>query len=134
MLQLSVEARNARMNALKATFGASALLKIYAGALPIQSSLPDTQTLLASFSLPSVFLTDASNGSISMTGSWPTPTPLADGIASHFRLYDSTGTVCHLQGSITATGKGGDMTIQNTTVLQSRALTVTAFTLTDPNV
>ena len=36
-------------------------------------------------------------------------------------------------GSITATGGGGDMTVDNTSFATGQSFTVTAFTLTDGN-
>ncbi len=36
------------------------------------------------------------------------------GTVGHYEIMDSTGTVCHEQGTVTATGGGGDMTVVNT--------------------
>jgi hypothetical protein len=38
-----------------------------------------------------------------------------------------------LQGSITATGGGGDMTLDNTSIASGQTITVTGFTLTAGN-
>jgi hypothetical protein len=46
---------------------------------------------------------------------------------------DSGGTVCHMQGTVTATGGGGDMTIDNTSIASGQSVTVTGFTLTEGN-
>lgn len=42
---------------------------------------------------------------------------------------DSTGTTCHMQGTVTATGGGGDMEIQNTNIAAGQSITVTAFAI-----
>ena len=52
---------------------------------------------------------------------------------SHFRIYDSGGTVCGIQGTITATAGGGDMTLDNTSIASGQQVTITSFTLTDAN-
>jgi hypothetical protein len=57
----------------------------------------------------------------------------ANGTAGHFRIYDSGGTTCHIQGSITATGGGGDMELNNTSIAATQTVTITSFTLTDGN-
>lgn len=57
----------------------------------------------------------------------------ATGTAAHFRIYASDGTTAHLQGTVTATGGGGDMTVQNTSFASGQPFTVTGFTLTDGN-
>ena len=57
----------------------------------------------------------------------------ATGTAAHFRLYDSAGTTCHLQGTVTATGGGGDMTVDSVSFTAGQQFTVTSFTLTDGN-
>jgi hypothetical protein len=55
------------------------------------------------------------------------------GTAEHFRLYDSAGTTCHLQGTVTATGGGGDMEVSSTSFTAAQSFTINTFTLTDGN-
>ena len=57
----------------------------------------------------------------------------ATGTAAHFRIYASDGTTCHIQGSVTATGGGGDMEVDNTSFAAGQAFSVTSFSLTDAN-
>lgn len=131
-LQLSVAARNARLNAIATALGASPLLKIYSGAQPADCSTAASGTNLASLTLPASPFATASGGSVAKSGTW-SGTGSAAGTAGYFRLYDSTGTTCHAQGSITATGGGGDMTLDNTSIANTQAITVNTFTLTDAN-
>lgn len=132
-LQLSVAARNARLDAIETTAGTGAIIKIRSGAAPASCATADSGTALVSFTLPTDYFANASGGSKAMTGSWPTPAAVATGTAAHFRLYDSTGTTCHLQGTVTATGGGGDMTVDNTSIASGQVVTITTFTLTDAN-
>ena len=39
----------------------------------------------------------------------------------------------HLQGSVTATGGGGDLTLDNAVIAVSQVVTINTFTLTDAN-
>jgi len=57
----------------------------------------------------------------------------AAGTAAHFRLYASDGTTCHLQGTVTATGGGGDLTLDNTSIASAQVVTITSFGWTEPN-
>jgi len=53
----------------------------------------------------------------------------ATGTAAHFRIYASDGTTVHMQGTITATGGGGDMTLDNTSIASGQTVTITSFTI-----
>jgi hypothetical protein len=75
----------------------------------------------------------AASGSKAKSGTWEDLTADATGTAAHFRVYDSGGTVCGIQGTVTATGGGGDMTLDNTSIASGQQVTVTTFTLTDAN-
>jgi len=75
----------------------------------------------------------AASGAIAMAGSWGDLSADAPGNAAHFRIHDSTGTTCGLQGTVTATGGGGDMTVDNVVFAVGQAFSVTGFTITDGN-
>lgn len=132
-LQLSVAVRNARLDAIETTIGVSAILKIRTGAAPATCATADSGTVLATCSLPSDYMAAASSGSKAKTGTWEDTSADATGTAAHFRLYASDGTTCHAQGTVTATGGGGDMQVDNTSFAATQAFTVTAFTLSDGN-
>lgn len=132
-VQLSTTVRNARLDAIETAIGASAVLKIRTGAAPANCAATDTGTVLATLSLPSDWMAAASGGSKAKSGTWEDLTADAGGTAAHWRLYASDGTTCHAQGTVTATGNGGDMTLDNTSISAGQAVTVTGFTLTDGN-
>ena len=132
-LQLSVAVRNARLDAIETTAGASAVLKIRSGAAPANCAAADSGTVLSTVNLPSDWMAAASSGSKAKSGTWEDTSADASGTAAHFRLYASDGTTCHAQGTVTATGGGGDMTVDNTSFASGQAFTVTGFTLTDGN-
>lgn len=132
-VQLSVAVRNARLDAIETTIGTSAVLRIRSGAQPATCATADSGTVLATLNLPTDWMAAASSGSKAISGTWQDLSADATGTAGHFRIYDSGGTVCGIQGSITATGGGGDMTLDNTSIASGQQVTITSFTLTDAN-
>lgn len=132
-LQLSVSARNARLDALEVAIGTSAILEIRTGAPPANCAAADSGTLLASMTLPSDWMAAASSGTKALLGTWQDASANASGTAAHFRIKDSGGSNCHVQGTVTATGGGGDIEVQNTAFSAGQQITITAFTLTDGN-
>lgn len=132
-VQLSTALRNARLDAIETTIGTSAVLKIRTGAAPANVATADSGTALATLSLPSDWLAAASSGSKAKSGTWEDTSADATGTAAHFRIYASDGTTAHIQGTVTATGGGGDMTLDNTSIASGQAITITSFSLTDAN-
>ena len=132
-LQLSIAARNARLDAIETAVGVSAIIKIRTGAAPANCATADSGTVLATVNLPSDWMAAAASGSKAKSGTWEDTSADATGTAAHFRLYASDGTTCHAQGTVTATGGGGDMTVDNVSFAAAQAFTITGFTLTDGN-
>jgi hypothetical protein len=132
-IQASVAVRNAKLDAVETAIGASAVLKVRTGAQPATCATADSGTVLATLSLPSDWMAAASGGTKAMLGTWNDPSADAAGTAGHFRIYASDGTTCHLQGSVTATGGGGDMTLDNAVLASGQNFSVTAFTLSEAN-
>lgn len=132
-LQLSAACRNALLDSLETTIGTAAVLKIRTGAQPANVATADSGTVLASLTLPSDWMAAASGGTKAKSGTWQDTAADAAGTAGHFRIYASDGTTAHIQGSVTATGGGGDLTLDNTSIALSQTVTITSFTLTAPN-
>lgn len=132
-LQLSVAARNGRLDAIETAVGVSAVLKIRTGAQPANCDAADSGTVLATLNLPSDWMAAAASGSKAKTGTWEDLTADAAGIAAHFRIYASDGTTCHIQGSVSITAGGGNMTLDNDNIAAGQKVTITGFTLTDGN-
>jgi hypothetical protein len=132
-IQLSVAVRNARLDAIETATGVSAVLKIRTGAQPASCAAADSGTVLATCTLPSDWMAAASAGAKALLGTWQDTAADAAGTAAHFRIYASDGTTCHIQGTVTITGGGGDMEVDNTSFALNQAFSVTSFTLTDAN-
>lgn len=132
-IQLSVAARNARLDAIESTIGASAILKIRTGAAPTNCAAADSGTVLATVNLPSDWMAAAASGSKAKSGTWEDTSADATGTAAHFRVYASDGTTCGMQGTVGASGSGADMEVDNTSFASGQAFTITSFSLTDAN-
>lgn len=132
-IQLSTAVRNARLDAIESTVGTSAIIRIRTGAAPANCATADSGTILAELTLPSDWMANASGGTKALAGSWQDLSANNTGTAAHFRLYDSAGTTCHLQGTVTATGGGGDMEVSSTSFTAGQSFTINTFTLTDGN-
>ena len=131
-VQLSIAARNDRLDAIETQIGVSALLDIRTGAQPSDCAQADAGTELEHMALPSDWLAAASGGTKAKAGSW-TGTVDAAGTAAHFRIKETTDTTTHMQGSITATSGGGDMELDNIVLAIGQTITVDTFVITDGN-
>lgn len=129
-IQLSVAVRNGMLDALETAIGTGAVLKIRTGTVPATVATADAGTVLATLTLPSDWLADAASGEKAKAGTWEDTSADASGTAGHFRIYASDGTTAHLQGTVTATGNGGDLTLDSLSITSGQAVTITAFTLT----
>jgi hypothetical protein len=134
-VQLNVTTRNARLDAIEVTNGASCSLRIYSGAQPANCAAANTGTLLAHIVLPADWLAAASSGSKAIAGSWVDASADGTGTAAHFRVYNSQvtmdGTTCFLQGS--AGLAAADMILDSVSFTAGQQFTVSTFTMTDAN-
>lgn len=129
-IQLSVSARNARLDSIETATGATAKLQIRSGAPPADCAAASSGTLLIEIVLPSDWMAAAATGSKSKLGTW-SGAASASGTAGHFRIFDNAGTTCHLQGTVGTSG--ADMIVDNTNINSGQTVTVNTFTLTDAN-
>lgn len=131
-LQFSATVRNNLLDGIETSVGTSAVLKIRSGSAPADVATADSGTVLSTVNLPSDWMAAASGGTKAKSGTWQDTSADATGTAAHFRLYASDGTTAHMQGTVTATGGGGDMTVDSTSFTAGQSFTVTGFTLTAP--
>jgi hypothetical protein len=129
--------RNARGDAYETAIGTAPILRIYSGSVPANEGASlGAAVLLAEGTLPSDWLTAGSAGVKSRNGSWTLTGQTGAGSgtdAEFYRIYASDGTTPHEQGSVSATGGGGDMTLNNNSIADGQTVTVNTFTLTEPN-
>jgi len=120
------------LDAIESTTGAVALLYLRSGTVEADCAAADGGTLLATLTLPSDWMAAASGGVKAKLGTW-SGTCATGGTVAHFRIKDPTGTTVHLQGTVTATGGGGDMILDNTALVATQTVTVNTFQLTASN-
>lgn len=132
-IQYSTPVRNAKLDVIEATVGASAVFKIRTGAQPADCAAADTGTVLAEIALPSDWMSAAASGSKTKLGTWTDATADNTGTAGHFRIYASDGSTCHMQGTVTATAGGGDITVDVISFTSGQPFTINTFTITAGN-
>lgn len=132
-VQLSTAVRNAVADVIEATIGTAPVLKLRTGSPPADVASADSGTVLVTITLPSDWLAAASSGSKTKLGTWEDTAADASGTAGHYRVYASDGTTAHMQGTVTVTGGGGDMTLDNPVISIGQQVSINAFTLAAGN-
>ena len=135
-IKLSVAVRDAQNNAIETTISTTPKLYLLSGSPPASCADADTGTICAILTLPSDWLGDSSAGVKSKAGAWTGVGHANAGAGTnvgYFRIKDSAGTTVHAQGTVTVTGSGGDMTMDNVSVATDQAVTVNSFALTAGN-
>ena len=129
-IQLSVAVRNAMLDALETAIGTGAVVKLRSGSPPANAAAADAGTVLASMTLASDWMAAAASGSKNFS-SLPIEDTSADAVGTlgHYRVYASGGATCHMQGTITVTGGGGDMTVDAVSVVAAQDIKITAWSL-----
>jgi hypothetical protein len=131
-IQLSVAVRNARLDQIESTIGTAPTLEIRTGSPPANCAAADIGTVLATMTLPSDWMANAASGAKALSGTWQDLSADSTGNAGHYRI--KAGSTCHLQGTCTAAGGGGDMEISpSVSVTAGQSFTVSTMTLTDGN-
>ena len=121
-LKLSVAVRNAGIDAIETEIGPSAVLRLRTGAPPASIDDPDSGTVLVTITLPADWMAAAFAGSKTKLGLWQ-GNGSAAGNAGHFRIYASNGTTQHIQGTVTGTGGGGNMIVDNVNIAVGQPVT-----------
>lgn len=130
-IALSVGTRNAQATAVGTQTDAGSgagKVRVYTGTAPsIDSAV--TGTLLVEWTLSDPAFGTASSGTITAASMPKSGTGVGAGTAGYFRVVDSAGNAVY-QGSVTATGGGGDMTMSTTTISVDLAVSLTALSYT----
>lgn len=134
-IQFNDTTRNARLDAIETNVGVSPKLRIYSGGMPANTGTAASGTLLVEIDLPSDWMAAAASGTKTKSGTWTTGVGGAAnaGTAGYFRLLNTAGSTTFMQGTITATGGGGDMTLDSISITAGQSVTINTFTLTDAN-
>ena len=134
--QYSETVRTARQAAVESAVGSAPVIKFFAEAMPASCAEADSGTPIAVGTLPSDWLDDASGGARSKLGTWIATGEPAAGTGTalaHYRIYASDGITCHEQGTVTVTGGGGDMTLDQITLEEGQIITIATYSIEDGN-
>ena len=82
--------------------------------------------------LPVDWMADSANGVKGLSGTWEDDQ--ADnanaGGTLHWRIYASNGSTCHLQGTVSAIGGGGELELDNLNIAQGQRVAIHTFNIT----
>lgn len=132
-LGLPTAVRNAACDAIvdRVDAGAGAgMIRVYTASRPASANDAATGTLLATVTLADPAFGAAATGVAALTDP-AAVTGVAAGTAAWFRMLDSDA-VTVLDGSVTATGGGGDLTLATTTISVGLSVDITGGTITMP--
>lgn len=129
-IQYSTSVRNAQLDAVESTAGATAKLRILTGSAPADCATAESGSLLIEITLPADWMAAAASGAKSKSGTW-SGSATGTGTAGYFRIVDNAGTTCHMQGTC---GLGsGDLSLDNTSIASGQTVTVSTFTINAAN-
>ena len=131
-LRYNTTLRTAQATAIATEAGSNAQIKIYTGSQPASVATAPSGTLLGTLTVAGTFGTGS--GGV-LTFNTVTSDTSADntGTAGWFRVMKSDGTTGVLDGAITATGGGGDMTLNTVSVTAGGTIAITSGTITVGN-
>lgn len=149
-VQLSVAVRNAMLEAYEVAANGQTLsagtgtggsitgtaaaprCRIYTGSQPANCAAARTGTKLVDILVPADWMAAAASGVKQLSGLWQVAA-VAAGTAGYYSIESNDGSTCHEQGSVTATGGGGDMTLDSVALSVGQTVTITSKTITAPN-
>lgn len=131
-VQWHTTVRNAIVAAWEASIGVSPTVQMRTGVKDADIEAPEVGTLVASFPLAADWASAPVAGTVSLTGLPAVAAAVADGTIGHYRVMNAAGTICLEQGTVTATGGGGDLTVDNPAVVSGQSIQITSWTKTAP--
>lgn len=106
-------------------------IQIRTGAQPATVATAATGTLLGTLTLTKPAFGSAVNGVATAATITGDTSADATGTAGWFRALDSNGNAV-IDGSITASGGGGDLILDNVSVIAGGTINITSWTVTQP--
>lgn len=121
--------RNAMLDAITTSAGASALLRIYSGTRPATAGT--ATTLLAELTCNATFAPAASGGVLTLNSITQDSSANATGTATWFRIVKSDGTTFVMDGDVGTSGS--DLNLVTTSITATQPVSVTSFVITESN-
>lgn len=125
-----VEVCNQQLADIKADVPSGAELQFRTGTRPDHTTDAMVGDVLATIALPDDWLDDPVAGVMSLADELEDPVAEAAGEIGHFAIVLS-GT-CYMLGTVTETGGGGEMTVDNASVNEGQTVVLGTFTLRNP--
>lgn len=107
-------------------------IRVYSGAQPASANDAPSGTLLAEWDAQDPAFGAAASGTATLQGTPIATTGTDTGTAGWFRLVNRDEATV-LDGSVTATGGGGDMEVDNTSIASGQTVNLTSMTVTMPS-
>lgn len=127
MITLGADSQAQVAEALKTKLNTGGTFVIYSGTPPANAQAAlSGNTVLATHTL----VTFTRSGAVVTSGAISNVTPAANGVATFFRCIVSGAA--EVQGTVTASGGGGDAIVNNTTYSTTGASQVTSMAFTAP--
>lgn len=120
---------NERLDAFDTDFN-NGTLEFRSGAQPATANNAATGTVISSVPVPADAFAAAASRQKAKSGTWQDTAADNAGTIGWARLRDA-GDTKRIDFSVTATGGGGDITVDNTVVAAGQQFTVTSFILTE---
>ena len=127
-LGYSTALRNAQLDQITSTVGASGFLRIYDGSRPATGGT--ATTLLAELTLNATFAPAASSGVLTLNSITADSSANATGTATWFRIVTSGATFV-MDGSVGTSGQ--DLNLSTTSIVSGATVSVTSATITAGN-
>lgn len=116
----------------------SGILEYRTGVQPASADDAPVGVVVASITTPADAFNAAAAGAVAKNGTWQDPSADNTGVPTWFRFRESTDgggsstTDRRIDGSVTATGGGGDLTLNDTSIVATQVVTQDTFTVTQP--
>jgi hypothetical protein len=130
-IQFAQSTAHAMLDAIETDLGASPVMYLRSGSPPATCAGADTGTLISTIAMAANAFADAASWAKAISGALQDASADAQGTLGHWRIKTS-GAVTKVQGTITATGGGGDMTVDNTSVNAGQQIDVSSFSIGFP--
>ena len=130
-IQFAQSTAHAMLDAIETDLGASPVMTLRSGSPPANCAASDSGTLISTIAMAANAFADAASWAKAISGALQDASADNAGTLGHWRIKTS-GAVTKLQGTITATGGGGDMTVDNTNVAAGQQIDVSSFAINFP--
>lgn len=118
--------KNAALDTITASAGATATIKIYSGAVPADANAANSGSLLVSLPCSNPIAPAAASGTLTFSAI-TTTNASAGGTASYYRLFASDGTTTLAQGAVGTSG--AELNLVSTTIANAQPVQITSLTI-----